>query len=304
MDILFYIDEILLTGLSSLIGEGYIEIITRKRIWDRSLVGRINYDENNSEFCEDRNTKDKREGYKGYSEIDGNTSTSSNSRNRMIENRGLCRVEEEEKRIFTMFSFHNKITTQLIQNNSLKSIDDLIDGNVSNGDYLLVNGLISNECFKSYIESLKTIIDCFGCDKLNSLLDNGFLIDFNIISKLLDSIYNKICLNNTSDLILNCGNNEIILTINESNFLNDRAHKFDNIECNCNILGKVVKQCNNDDRIHFLRKTGQQEFFEDLLQKCIPAFDCLKKIGIDPPKCPRMKIENNPYQIIPVSIYV
>lgn len=304
MDFLFYIDELLLTGLASLIGEGYIEIITRRRVWDRSLTGRINFDESCSEFFEDRNTKDKREGYKGYVKVDGNTCTESNCNNRSIENRGICRFEEEEKHIFTMFSFHNKLANQLISNNLLRYTDDILGETVQNGEYILLNGRISHECMKSYIDALKIIIDSFGCDFLNKLLDKGCSMNFNIISNILDNILDKICLNNTTDLILTCGNKEIVLTINEGNFLKDRVHKFDNINCNCNILGKVIKHCNQNENIHFLRKTGQQDFYEDLLKKCIPYFDCLNKIGITPPVCPRMRIDKNPYQIVPISIYI
>ncbi len=304
LDFLLYLDELLITGLSSLIGEGYIEVITRKKTCDRTLSGKLHNENKETNFCEDRHSKDKREGYKGYTNSDASTYTYGCDNDSTIEERGYVKIEEEEKRIFTMFSFHRNILITLQDKGELKTLSDVCSGNVNEGDYVQVNGTICSESLSEYVDSLKTIINCFGCDKLNELSSGSNSLDFNIIDKFLNEIQSRLHLNNTSDLILKCKNKDIILTINNSYFLNNNANKLDSIDCNCNIVGKIVKKCYDNDNINFLRKTGQQDFYEEMLYKCIPAFDCLYKLGITPPKCPRIKITDNPYQIIPISIYI
>ncbi|MDQ0149077.1 hypothetical protein ACFO6R_05705 [Eubacterium multiforme] len=305
MNFLLYLDELLVTGLSSVIAEGYIEILTRKRVWDRSLLGRFNIENKETNFCEDRYSKEKKEGYKNYTNSDSNTYTCGIDDNKTIENRGCLRLEEEEKRIYTMFSFHRNILLDLENRGKVKSTNDVCSGNVQEGDYVKLKGLLCSESLSSYIDSLKSIIDCFGCDKLNDLREDKGIMDFSVIDKFLSEIQLKLHLNDTSDLILKCGNKDLVITINNNYFLNNHTNKYDHIDCSCNIFGKIVKKCCNDNEdIHFLRKTGQKDFYEDMLNMCIPAFDCLNKIGITPPTCPRTKMIERPYQIIPISIYI
>lgn len=304
MNFLLYLDELLLRGIFSITSEGFIEILTRKRICDRSLLGRLHCENKESNFCEDRYSKDKREGYKGYTNTDANTYTFGCESDEVFENRGNIRFEEEEKRIFTLFTFHNKLITNLSNSNQLRTIDHLRNNSAVEGDFVELNGLICHESLNEYINSLKLIVDCFGVDKLNKLRDNNSIIDFNVINRFLQEIQSKLNTNNTSDLILKCGENDIVLTVNNSYFFNNNLNKFDNIDCNFNILGKLIKTCSNDNNIHFLRKTGHQDFYEQMLQKCINEFECLSKIGLEPPKCPRIKTSNNSYQVIPMSIYI
>lgn len=304
MNFLIYLDELLVTGLSSVIAEGYIEVLTRKRVWDRALLGRFNIENKETNYWEDRYSKDKREGYKNYIDSDANTYTCGIDNNKTFEGKGCIRLEEEEKKIYTMFSFHKNIMLGLENKGKVKSTNDICSGNVQEGDYVKLKGFLCSESLNSYIDSLKSIIDCFGYDKLNKLREDNCIMDFSVIDKLLVEIQSKLHLNDTSDLILKCGNRELVITINNNYFLNNHTNKYDHIDCSCNIFGKVVKKCCSNDDIHFLRKTGQKDFYEEMLNKCIPAFDCLNKIGIKPPICPRTKIINNSYQIIPISIYI
>lgn len=304
MDFLLYLDEILLKGLFSITAEGYIEIFTRKRICDKSLTGRLHCENKESDYCEDRFSKEKREGYKSYTNSHANTRTIGLESDEMLENRGTIRIEEEEKRIYTLFSFHNQFINNLSQNNQLKTIQNLSNNSIIEGDYISLNGIVCQESIYEYISSLKLIIDCFGVDKLNSLRKKHSIIDFDVINKFLTEMQTKLGANNTTDLIVKCNDTDIVLTVNNSYFFNNNSNKFDNIDCNFNILGKLVKKCCDDNHIHFLRKTGQQNFYEQMLLRCIEEFECLLNIGIIPPKCPRIKCTKNSFQVIPVSIYI
>ncbi len=304
MDFLLYLDELLLRGIFSITAEGYIEIFSRKRICDKSLTGRLHCENKESDYYEDRFSKDKREGYKGYTNSDANTRTVGSESDEILENRGAIRIEEEEKRIYTLFSFHNKLINNLSKNNQLKTIQNLCNDSIIEGDYISLNGLVCHESLYEYISSLKLIIDCFGVDKLNSIRKGDSIIDFNVIDRFLSEMQSKLSANNTTDLIVQCNNRDVILTVNNSYFFNNNSNKFDNIDCNVNILGKLVKKCSNNNNIHFLRKTGQQSFNEQMLAKCIKEFDCLLDIGIVPPKCPRIKCTENSFQVIPISMYI
>lgn len=306
MEFLLYLDELLITGLTSLIGEGnvegYIEVLTTKRICDKTLSGKLYNENKETNVNEEKRNKDKREGYKTYTNSDINTYNFLCDNQSSLEGRGYVRIEQEEKRIFTMFSFHRRILNTLQGRGEVKLLNDVCSGNINEGDYVQVSGKICNESLSEYIDSLKTIINCFGCDKLNELLDGDPYLNFNIIDKFLAEIQTRLHSNDTSDLILSCSNRDMVLTINNNYFLKNHTGKLGNT--NCNIFGKIVKKCSDNDNISFLRKTGQQDFYEEMLHKCIPAFDCLKKIGITPPKCPRIKLSDNPYQIVPISIFI
>lgn len=306
LEFLLYLDELLITGLSSLIGEGniegYIEVLTTKRICDKTLTSKLSNENKETTYNEEKHNKDKREGYKTYTNSDANTYNFLCDNQSSLEGRGYVRIEQEEKRIFTMFSFHRRILNTLQDRGEVRELGDVCSGNINEGDYVRVSGTICNESLSEYIDALKTIINCFGCDKLNKLLDTDEYLDFNIIDRFLNEMQSRLNSNDTRDLILSCSNRDMILTINNNFFLKNHTDKLGNT--NCNIFGKVVKKCEDNDYISFLRKTGQQDFYEEMLYKCIPAFDCLKKISITPPKCPRVKLSNNPYQIVPISIYI
>ena len=53
LNIFIYIDENLIKNLSSVYLNGYIDIRTFKKIYDNTLSGKIQLDENNKTFCSD-----------------------------------------------------------------------------------------------------------------------------------------------------------------------------------------------------------------------------------------------------------
>ena len=87
------------------------------------------------------------------------------------------------------------------------------------------------------------------------------------------------------------GTGTVILTVNKDNFMNNRCNMFDNINCHCKVVGKVIKTCTEEcDSISLLRKTGQEEFYENFFKKYTPLLECLKKNDILVPECPDLRI--------------
>ena len=61
LEFLLYLDELLITGLSSLIGEGniegYIEVLTTKRICDKTLTSKLSNENKETTYNEEKHNK-------------------------------------------------------------------------------------------------------------------------------------------------------------------------------------------------------------------------------------------------------
>ena len=79
---------------------------------------------------------------------------------------------------------------------------------------------------------------------------------------------------------------------------------FDEVECPCKVIGKVVKICSKNENIHLLRKTGQPLFYENLLNCCCDIGNNLNDSGIILPSQPKFKIEGETILIIPISVCI
>ena len=76
-------------------------------------------------------------------------------------------------------------------------------------------------------------------------------------------------------MIINCGNTDVILTVNNSNFVSTYANIYDEEDCPCTVLVSN-KKCDNEHCIHLLRKSGQANFYENFLNCCSPLMQsCL-----------------------------
>ena len=113
LDLLMYLDEGLVKNLSSMVLSGYIEIRTTKIIQDRTLSGRAGT-EYREHYCdEDRCGEDEREGYKGSNCSKSEHKENTNRNDVGLENREFIRREEELKRVYTTFTLHHELVTEL-----------------------------------------------------------------------------------------------------------------------------------------------------------------------------------------------
>ena len=122
LDLLMYLDEGLVKNLSSMVLSGYIEIRTTKIIQDRTLSGRAGT-EYREHYCdEDRCGEDEREGYKGSNCSKSEHKENTNRNDVGLENREFIRREEELKRVYTTFTLHHELVTELNTKNLIKEL--------------------------------------------------------------------------------------------------------------------------------------------------------------------------------------
>lgn len=306
LSLLMYLDEGLVTNMTSFVLNGYIEARTSRIIQDRTLTGRAGYDEREHIFDECRNTEDERQGFRGNNCVSVEQADNSNSNNANFENREFIRREEEIKRIFTTFNLHGELFTELDKKNSVKYFDNttIEENMVKSGDYVRISGNLTSESINTYLDSLVTIFDCFGCDNLNKLapIKNNTSLNYGAMKKIFSHLSEILNKNSTQDLILNCGDTPIILNVNNNFFLNNNAYIFDKVDCPCTVFGKVIKVAPHGECISLLRKTAQYNFYEKLLKEYCPYCNNLNSSGIIIPDMPRLKCEGISLIVVPISI--
>ena len=225
-----------------------------------------------------------------------------------IDARQCIREEKQVKTTYTTFVLNGNLIDYLNENKQLqhKNETDIENNNIYTGDLIEIEGIITNKGILPYIDTLINLITIFGTEYLDTLSKEcKGNINFSIFLKMLTYIKSILTYNNTQDLIMKRGNGTAILTVNKDNFMNNRCSMFDNINCHCKVVGKVIKTCSEEcDSISLLRKTGQEEFYENFFEKCKPLLECLKKNDILVPECPDLRINECAIQIMPLNIYM
>lgn len=311
LDLLIYLDETLTKNLNSLVIDGYIEKRTSRFIEDRTLNAKTGNEGTNQKYGEDRCVRDERDGYKAKNFTEADTVTTINRDNQSIEGRRFVRREEELTRIYTTFEIHKQLLQGLGESNLIKEFDgsSYLGSNVNSGDYVKLSGQISNESMVSYIDSLSNLLSCIGIDNLNSYCQsikstNSSFINYDMMYKQVSYLQSLLTNNNSQDMIVKCGDMDVVLTVNNSNFISTYANIYDSADCPCTIIGKVIRKCDSNQHIHLLRKSGQPNFYENFLNCCSPLMEKLSSSGIYLPEQPRFKIPGEALLLIPISMLI
>lgn len=308
LDLLIYLDELLIKNLNSVVLDGYIDIRTYRRIKDRSLGANVRISDRNSNGNDVKNQKDKLIGYEGKHKTYEEHYQYGSERNLGVEGRDFDRIENEIKKINTVFTLHSSLVNKMYSNNNIKKIEykDLNGDNISNGDYIEVTGCINETSMPLYLESLIECIDCYGIDYLNSLLDNTEnSLNFDIIYRLLLSVKKTITENGGLDLIIKNQDISLLLTINKNNFVNSGYNIFEFMQCNCKIFGKVLMIKEDDNKcISLFRKSSQEKYYENILDLIEPYIEKLRKKNIVLPIKPDCNVSGKVVMILPISICI
>lgn len=310
LDLLVYLDELLIKNLSSLALNGYIDIRTYRRIRDRTIGGNVRIGDRSSNGVDLKDQKDKISGYKSKHNTCEEHFQDGSERNLGFEGRDFDRNEQEIKKIRTVFTLHNDLLTNMYTNERVRNLVDMeaiADGDVKVGDYVEISGCVQETSIPIYIDTLIESINCYGVDFLNSFLDKDNLkeLDFGIISRLLLSLKNSITKNGTADLVLKTGDTSLVLAINENNFVNNGYNSVDFVQCSCKIFGKVMMIKEDDNKcISLLRKSSQEEYYEKILSSIDPYLDLLRSKNIIIPKKPECDIKGKMIMILPISICI
>lgn len=311
LDLLIYLDEALTKNLNSLVIDGYIEKRTSKFIEDRTLNAKTGTEGSNQHYGEDRCVRDERDGYKGKNFTEADTITTVNRDNQSLEGRRFVRREEELTRIYTTFEIHQQLIKGLSQSNLIKEFDgnSYSSYNINPGDYVKLSGKISNESIVSYIDSLSNLLSCIGTDNLNSYCQtlkstNSSFVNYDTMYKQINYLHSLLTNNNSQDMIVKCGNKDVVLTVNNNNFISTYANIYDSADCPCTIIGKVIRKCSNNEAIHLLRKSGQANFYENFLECCSPLMENIEMSGLHLPEKPRFKVLGESLLLIPISMLI
>lgn len=304
--LLMYLDEGLVKNLSSLFLSGYINIRTTKLIQDRTLTGKTGFDSRERCYGEDKSFKEEREGFKNNNCTTIDSTDSNNSTSGNIEDREYLRREEEVQKIYTTFTLHSEIFTTLSTQNAVKFFDNrtINAGEVFEGDYVKIQGDLTTENINTYLDTLLTAFDCYGCENLNNLITfkEKDLMNFTTMKNILSHLNDILNKNSTEDMILTCGDTPVVVNVNDNYFMNNNSYIFDKVECPCTIFGKVIKVAPCGDSVNLLRKTAQETFYEKVLDKCVNYCNLLNSNGIIMPEMPRLKCDGISLVVVPISI--
>jgi len=307
-DVLVYLDEILIRNLSSLVLTGFIETITRTQAFDRTISAGFHEGDRLEDFNEGRFSRNEREGYKDKNRLEANHHSNNHHADKDIDAKQCIREEKQVKTTYTTFVLNNTLITHLNESKQLqrKNESDIENNNIYPGDLIEIEGTITNRGVIPYIDTLINLITIFGVEYLETLAKEcKGIINFSIFLKMLTYIKSILTYNNTQDLIMTSGSGTAILTVNRDNFMNNKYSIFDNTNCRCRVVGKVIKTCTEEcDSISLLRKTGQEDFYEKFLEQSQPLLECLKKNNIMIPECPDLRINECAIQIMPLNIYM
>jgi hypothetical protein len=307
-DVLVYLDENLVRNLSSLVLTGFIETITNTQAFDRTLSAGIHQGDRIENSNQGSISRIERKGYRDKNRLDANNNMENHHIDKDIDAKQCIREERQVKTTYTTFVLNSNLINYFNENNQLqhKSERDIENNNIYPGDLIELNGTITNQGILPFIDTLINLVSIFGSEYLDDLAKNcSGNINFSMFLKMLTYIKSILTYNNTLDLIMNSGKGRVILTVNKENFMNNRYNIFDNINCPCKVIGKVIKTCSEEcDSISLLRKTGQEEFYENFFEKCKPLIECLEKNDILVPKCPDLRINECAIQIMPLNIYM
>ena len=107
------------------------------------------------------------------------------------------------------------------------------------------------------------------------------------------------------DLLMQNEDISLLLTINENNFLSNHAHMFNLVHCSCKVFGKVMMIKEDENKcISLLRKTSQEEYYQQVIDSIDPYLEVLKENNIILPKKPECNIKGKVIMILPISICI
>lgn len=309
LDALFYFDELLIKQLGSFVIEGYIDIITRRDIRDRTLTGKANVANRENNFHEDRENEDIREGFKVNTKYCDDNCQKGAENGAAIENRDFERCENEVKRIYTNFNLYQNYFNTIKNQNKYRTIteEDIKFRNIKDGEIVGITCCIGNNCPYKAFETIVDVLNAIGKENIITMLkENGVMIPkwFNIDKTyaLLNMIYNKLYGDGNRDTLFVVGNTPVIACTSSICYCNDRKGAIRGSGCNFKIIGKVVRTFGKNDGVNIFRKLGECGFYEEIIKSLIKDIEVINKCGLNLPTKILNKIYGEGIMILPLSI--
>ncbi|MCX7695033.1 MAG: hypothetical protein N2Z71_04925 [Caloramator sp.] len=271
-----YLNKNMIIDLYSTLINGYIETkedTILNSIDEFSKLG-LDYKKALSNDCKITDSKDKN------ITLD-NSSSNVFDANNSIENRCGVRIQTRIRKTYATFTIFNSLKNLLINNNQV-SFNTNIDY-LKSSDFLELTGKISSKNLIPEIETILSILECYGTSNLNKLLPDTpkySLTNFDFIYKQLKNLHDQLIRNNTTNLIFDCHNFNCILNINSSFFLDKTFYIYDYVDCECKFFCRINKKINNGEKFCLLYKTCMENYYTSFLNLTIEYLLILKDKGI------------------------
>ena len=241
LDLLMYLDEGIVKNLSSMVLSGYIEIRTTRIIQDRTLSGRTGAEYREHYFDEDRCGEDEREGYKGSNCSKAEHKENTNRNDMGLENREFIRREEELKRVYTTFTLHRELVTQLETKHLIKEFDNKTIN-------IVTNHIEKFKRLEKQLQEYEGIIITITNNKKKSLMKSQIILNIDFPKELI----NKYKINEDSIIVNIKG--KIKITQKRFNGLNINDYEIDYRDDK-----KNVKAFNNN---YYLKDLYESELYK------------------------------------------
>lgn len=322
MDLPVYLNKFLIQDLYSILINGYLESTSFKYTIDKTDTLKLQKATKNQHTKDDTYSKKRNR----YHCNENNFCTKDKEKNLI---RGDCFLNEWDylgifndqssntrelsiTKLYTTFYLFCNLRNMMMGKNMIKVInnEDIENNNVRYGEYVQFTANINNSSLPSQINTLINTIECYDIEKLNSLIEKKDISkdsSFNNYGTMIQQLKNlEKCLdtNNTIDMIVNFKKCSGVLCVNKNNFLENNINMYDISDCNCTVLGKVIKVIDKEDRIDLLRKTCLTEYYNKFLKSIKPYLNILYESNIILLEDIITEISGPSIQVIPIAIYV
>ncbi|WP_051541669.1 DUF6414 family protein [Clostridium lundense] len=305
IDIPIYINKNLILDLYGILINGYIESRTIRCVKDRSNGLRLQKGCKNGggeDFKKSNNDKEKnivKDVYKNYSDdLLG-----------CFDDKNSIRNEISIKKIFTTFQIFTNLREIMIEENMLMIMgqENIINNRAIEGDYVEFEGKVSPISLQSQINTMINVLEAYDCKMLDNLLktkeEKEVLTNYSTLLKQLKSLNENLNKNNTVNMIMDCNSYKAVLNVNSNNFLDKNSYIYDNVNCYCKVLCKIINVVDEKSCIDLLCKTCMSEYYCEFFNQMNPYLDLLTKNNILVPKNFCTKINGPAIQAIPVAMY-
>lgn len=285
-----YINQALVSDLTALMFDGYIESKNVRNSEDIEVHFRNIQDNRVQRTLEDRavvSNENNLEHIHGEIEFGNDVSTRIN---------------------FTDFSRFNNVRNMMFQNNLIKPIieQDIINNRIKRNQYAEFAANMMTTSLSSTIDTLIGVIESYDIKVLDNLIREKLSGLTNVTSILnqLKFLSNSLRISNTSDMILNIGTCNVVLTVNLNSFSDKNAYVYDLIHSDLRVLGKVSRIVDETDYFDLLRKTASSIYYNRFLEFLAPYLNILNSNGILVPDNFITRINGPGIHVIPVAIYI
>ncbi|ENK1243592.1 hypothetical protein AB2063_001738 [Clostridium botulinum] len=323
MSMPIYLNKMLIQDLYSILINGYLQSTSIKYVTDKTDSVRLQ--KGLEKHCRNENTYSKKKNKfhnreksicnkdKERLSIKNNCISDESNITGSLDGRNTNIKEFGVTKIFTTFHLFFDLRNMMMKQNMIKQITekDIINNNISCGDYVEFEANMDNICIVSQLNSIIDTIECYDINKLNNIINESsksnksyYMNDYNVILQELKNLNENLKRYNTRDVVVRFKNCSGVLSVNINDFPEENPYMYDIAYCNCKVLCKVLKVVQDKSNIDLLRKTGMSSHYNKFLKSINPYFSILNDNDIFTFNNIITSIQGPAIQALPIAMYV